>query len=135
MTSELKEQARFVQWARSQGLKISAIAQSTYTESWKAINDNVMAGVVRGVPDLIIIIPSECRLDGKNKLVFIEMKKEKGGVVSKEQKEWIASLNLCSGVIAMVCRGCDNAIYMISPLIEKPWMTQDKMDNFINSLK
>ena len=51
-------------------------------------------GATAGVPDLFI--PS-LRL-------FIEMKRQKGGTVSKEQKEWLEYLN-SAGYRAVVCKG------------------------------
>lgn len=56
-------------------------------------------GVERGVPDLFI---PEWKL-------WIEMKKQKGGILSQEQKEWIEYLNKC-GYKAVVCKGCDAAL-------------------------
>lgn len=130
--SELKEQSGFVQWCREMGFKICATAQSTYTTSWRAINQNVAAGVVRGFPDLAIIIPSKYRSNKKPILIFIEMKRQRGGVISKEQHEWIVELNNCAGVHASVCRGKKEAInYVMGFLEEEP-----PIDNsFINSLK
>jgi len=115
---ELKEQAKVVRWCREKGLKICATAQSTFTTSWKTINNNKMSGVVRGLPDLIIIIPPELRNDNHGQLIFIEMKKVKGGVVSKEQKQWLADLDDCRGVISTVCHGAKEAKSFLSPLIE-----------------
>jgi len=118
--SELKHQAKFVQWAREQGIKVCATAQSTFTDSWKAINQNRMAGVVRGFPDLVLIIPSELRADNQGQILFIEMKKEKGGNISHEQKIWIADLHSCKGVVARVCNGHQAAIKFTKQIIQTP---------------
>lgn len=130
--SELKEQAKFVQWCREMGHMVCATAQSTYTDSWKALNQNKMAGVVRGFPDLAVIIDGKYREDYKSKLVFVEMKRTKGGVVSKEQKEWLLALSHCYGVSAMACKGFEEAKKYIEYFMEvKPLLD----DSFINSLK
>jgi len=83
----------------------SHIAQSTYTNSWKVKNRNKAMGVRSGVPDYIII---------KNKtLIFIEMKREKGGTVSPSQQEWINALNKCKKIKASVCNGVGEAINLL----------------------
>lgn len=56
-------------------------------------------GVSKGFPDLFLPVPS----NGYHGL-FIEMKRQKGGAVSKEQKAWIEYLN-SAGYQAVVCKG------------------------------
>ena len=132
MLSELKEQAKVVQWCREKGIRVSATAQSTFTNNWKAINQNVTAGVVKGVPDLIIVIPPKYRNNNKYKTIFIEMKREKGGVVSKYQKEWIHDLNNSTGVSASVCYGHNSAIEYLKNFIQKePPLDTTFIDNLI----
>lgn len=62
-----------------------------------------LEGVCPGVPDLMIPTPS-----GKHHGLFVEMKRTKGGSVSKEQKDWIAYLQT-QGYQAIVCRGFEEA--------------------------
>lgn len=130
--SELKEQARFVIWCRENGHKVCATAQSTYTDSWKALNQNTMAGVVRGFPDLVVIVNSKYRLDRVPKLLFVEMKRTKGGVVSMEQREWLDALNDCYGASAMVCKGVEEAKNFVQFFME---VEPPLDDSFIKSLK
>tara|TARA_R100001443_G_scaffold29396_1_gene42550 strand:- start:3228 stop:3572 length:345 start_codon:yes stop_codon:yes gene_type:complete len=85
----------------------SHIAQSTWTPSFKQKSRNKAMGVRQGVPDYLVLI--------NGKTLFIEMKREKGGVVSKYQKDWIEKLN-ASGVKAVVCRGFDQAKEVIDAL-------------------
>ena len=49
--------------------------------------------------------------------LLIEMKKRKGGVVSKEQKEWITRLKQ-RGYKAEVARGCHEAIKVLKEYLE-----------------
>lgn len=56
-------------------------------------------GVRKGFPDLVLLTPRH----GYHGLI-IEMKREKGGTVSKEQQDWIDWLNI-QGYRAVVCRG------------------------------
>ena len=56
-------------------------------------------GVSKGFPDLFLPVPNS-----KSHGLFIEMKRQKGGAVSKEQKEWLEYLNTV-GYQACVCKG------------------------------
>jgi hypothetical protein len=98
---EWEEQAKCVQFLeqlKSEGYDVlyTATAQSTFTRSWKQKAKNKAVGTKKGLPDLIIVI--------EKKLVFCELKREKGGVISAEQKEWIVAIKQ-SGNLAIVCRG------------------------------
>ena len=57
-------------------------------------------GVTSGVPDYLIVTPKE--------VLFIEMKRISGGVVSSNQKEWLVALR-GAGVNCSVCKGFDEA--------------------------
>ena len=56
-------------------------------------------GVKPGVPDLFLPVAR-----GPHHGLFIEMKRQKGGRVSEEQKAWIAAL-AAQGYLAQVCHG------------------------------
>ena len=56
-------------------------------------------GTSKGFPDLFLPVPSS-----KSHGLFIEMKRQKGGTVSKEQKAWLEYLNSV-GYQATVCKG------------------------------
>ena len=56
-------------------------------------------GVSKGFPDLFLPVPNY-----QHHGLFIEMKRQKGGTVSKEQKEWLEYLNTV-GYQATVCKG------------------------------
>lgn len=60
-------------------------------------------GVRRGVPDLFLAVPR-----GQFHGLFIEMKKEKGGVVSQAQKQMMEVLTTM-GYQCAVCRGWNDA--------------------------
>lgn len=62
-------------------------------------------GHYSGIPDLVVLL-------GNGKICFVELKRQKGGVVSEEQKKWIDYLNN-NGYPAKVCKGCDEAIEFI----------------------
>jgi len=109
---EDKEQEAVVQYLEAKKLKFTAIPNSTYTKSFKQKMKNKRIGLRAGLPDLLIII--------KNKLVFIEMKRQKGSTTSYEQKEWIKALNNISPSIeAHICYGASEAIDLIKLIFKK----------------
>lgn len=78
----------------------SHIPQETYTKSWAIKNKNKAQGVRPGVPDYVIVT--------RDKVLWIELKRTKGGTVSEAQKTWIAALDSKQSR-AMVCKGFDEA--------------------------
>ena len=65
-------------------------------------------GVKAGVPDIFLPVPK----DGKHGL-YIELKRSRGGTVSKEQEAWIRALSAQEYVCA-VCHGHREAIKVIT---------------------
>lgn len=100
MNSEHLEQAYFVSWFRKNYMpkhRIFAIPNGGYRSKSAAMALKV-EGVSPGVPDLFI--PSL--------KIFIEMKREKGGTVSLEQKDWIAYLESV-GYTCIIAYGFEDA--------------------------
>lgn len=64
-------------------------------------------GVSPGVPDLFIIVNA--------RLIAIEMKRQKGGVVSTFQRKWITQLNNAL-VPTIVAKGAKEAIAFIESI-------------------
>jgi hypothetical protein len=98
--TEHEEQRAFVQWFRQThpGVRIFAIPNGGARNIATAARLK-SEGVCAGVPDLFI---PAWRL-------WVEMKRTKGGSLSKEQKDWIAYLQ-SAGMWAIVGIGCDDAI-------------------------
>lgn len=65
------------------------------------------AGVKKGFPDLILPVARK----GYHGL-FIEMKRQKGGRLSQEQKYWLDAL-FQQGYLAVRCDGADEAIAIL----------------------
>lgn len=78
----------------------SHLPHETYTSSWSVKRKNKAEGVKRGVPDYIII--TKCHV------LFIELKRRKGGVFSLEQQEWIGRLQ-GQKIEATMCKGFEEA--------------------------
>ncbi len=99
MKSEHLEQVEFVAWFRKTypGIRIFAIPNggARSVSQGMALKSE---GVVKGVLD--IFIPEW--------LLWVEMKKSKGGVLSPEQKDWIQYLESI-GHRCIVGRGFDDA--------------------------
>jgi hypothetical protein len=98
--TEHEEQRNFVRWFRQNypAVRIFAIANGGLRSASVAMKLKV-EGVSPGVPDLFI--PAM--------LTWIEMKRKTGGVLSKEQQDWIQYLRGCKHRV-IVAKGCDDAI-------------------------
>jgi hypothetical protein len=81
----------------------------------------VQLGLRKGLCDLLIVYlpppPSGHVTRPKPRLLFLEMKREKGGTVSPEQRDWINTLNKCETITAKVAKGFDEAKRIIDELI------------------
>ena len=79
--------------------------------NWAAYSNSLKRlGLSKGLPDLIVLARNK---SNTHEVLFIEMKRIKGGRVSPEQKEWIERLdnnNYCVGV----AYGCDSAIKILN---------------------
>jgi hypothetical protein len=108
--TEYEEQKLLVEYLEANNIKFSKIAQETFTRSFGQKMKNKMSGLRRGLPDLLIVLPAEKTYSHNNILVFIEMKRKKGGHTSPEQQEWIELLNRINGkVFAFVAKGYEEA--------------------------
>ena len=109
MRTEHEEQRDFVQWFRQQHSKVKIFAIPNGGARSSSQGAKLKAeGVSRGVPDLCI---PEWHL-------WVEMKREKGGVVSSEQQEWIDYLSAI-GYVCAVCNGFEDAKKMVTEFIER----------------
>lgn len=115
--SEDVEQIHFVQWLDEEGIPYWHTNNEMWTKSWKQKTRAKAMGVKSGIPDLFLAF------DGK--LVGIEMKRTKGGVVSDNQKYWGTILE-GSGVPCFVCRGCDHAIATVEQLLSEGYKKMPK---------
>lgn len=112
---EHEEQTRFVAWLEDRGIRQTAIPNSTYTTSYKQKAHNRATGLRAGFPDLVVIAPHQSA-DSHGYLLAIEMKRQRGGTVSRDQRAWIAAINgiECPQVESAVAHGADEAIEYVS---------------------
>lgn len=107
--SEHQEQLVFVRYCKIKKISVFAIPNGTYLNGTalqraKQMNRLKAEGLEKGVPDLFIPIASS----GKHGL-FVEMKRQKGGTASLDQKKWIELLNEAN-YRAVICKGANEAI-------------------------
>ena len=114
--TEDMEQCVFVDWLRLNHIAHFRVPNETYTKSFKQKAKNKALGVVPGVPDLFIALPSVG-------LLAIEMKRTKLSVTSQAQKDWQVLLNQCPGTQAFICKGADEAIKIVESFIVIPART------------
>ena len=102
--SEHSEQVALVRYLTMRRIPFAAIPNGGKRDKVTACQLKA-EGVALGFPDLIIF------LDGLT--LALELKVRTGGVVSPEQKEWLAFFSARPGWAAMVCRGAQEAIKFI----------------------
>lgn len=106
MRSEHDEQKALIKWFDLQykalAGRLAAVPNASKCPVWVGAKMNA-EGRRKGFPDLLLLTPRAQYLG-----LIIEMKKAGGGVVSKEQKNWLEWLNH-QGFMAVVCNGFDEA--------------------------
>ena len=121
--SEHVEQREFVSWFRQTYPDTLIFAIPNGGARGMAQAARLKAeGVVRGIPDLFIPAWS----------LWIEMKKSKGGITSKEQREMLLYLRRV-GYDAIVCAGADEAKRVISSHATRLGVISDGKDNVSDS--
>jgi hypothetical protein len=115
LPSEHQEQAAVVEWLRAHGIDFFSVPNGASLAGDSRGRARQMAklkaeGLTPGVPDLIITTP-RWRSDGAHVVVTaIEMKRRRGGKVSKEQRAWIDKHEKLLGWCVVVCHGAEDAI-------------------------
>ena len=116
--SESQEQQWVMEWAGMQRgtypelqllFHIPNEAKRSYAVAAKLKSE----GMKSGVPDLMLPVPR-----GKYHGLFIEMKRQKEGRVSDNQKGWIEALQQ-QGYRCEVCKGAEPAVAVIKKYLDK----------------
>lgn len=105
---ERSEQVAVVNWARREGLFIYAVPNGGRRNAKEAMGLK-REGVLAGIPDLQVVLP-----DGR--VLWVEMKKRKGGTVSKVQKDIHTKLEEL-GHSVCVAKGAKEAVEYIKRFI------------------
>ena len=111
--SESAEQQHLFQWARMMSGRWPELGlMYKITNEGRRSRANgarmVAEGMKKGVPDICLPVPR-----GGHHGLYIELKRERNSRVTQEQMEWIEAL-VEQGYVAAVCRGCDEAIELIT---------------------
>lgn len=115
----LIEQNLLAKYKKLDKVLFSAIANGHYQPSPKQRAKLKAEGMNSGVPDMILIIPSNRSKLGKPIMLWIEMKRLTQGSVSEAQQEWIDGINSIEGNLeAFVCRGGQKAIETYSEFVK-----------------
>lgn len=113
----------FHQWLEIQGMPHTHIPNeiggSTSAIKARAVKMKKM-GTSKGFPDLLVFIPITGvtgEIDSYQ-MCAIEMKRRKGGTVSKDQKRWLEILQ-ASGAMTAVCHGADEAVAFVDAIMKE----------------
>lgn len=112
--NELKVQIAVVNWLKWSYPNVLYCASAGGMHTSLSVAKKMKAsGYVKGFPDLGIFHPTK-----KYHGLFIELKANKKGYATTEQKEWIKNLNTI-GYFAVVCKGFDATIEQITNYLEE----------------
>lgn len=117
---EEDEQIAFVQWCRLHRILVhhsgNELGGSTPALKRRGVKMKRL-GTSKGFPDLLVFIPIYGATGEVDcyQMCVIEMKRKKGGRVTKEQKEWLDVLAMC-GIPCRVCKGAGEAIEFIETI-------------------
>ncbi len=115
--TEYEECVAFVEWLNINGIPHSHCANESQSGGKNAMIRGAKLkriGQSRGVFDYDIYVPIH-GITGEvdcYELIKIEMKRKKGGSVSREQKEWQKIYEM-AGIPCKICRGADEAIEFV----------------------
>lgn len=118
--SEDREQEALFQWAAFQSaglpeLRLLFAIPNGGKRHIKTAMTLKRTGVKPGVPDIMLPVAR-----GRCHGMFIELKRQRGGVMSVDQKKWQRDLQE-QGYMAVVCKGWEEAsIAIVAYLLAKP---------------
>ena len=124
LPKEGEEQAALMSWAQMQSWRWPELSLLFHIPNGGARSKSEAArfkaeGVKAGVPDLFLPVPR-----GEWHGLFIELKRQAGGRLSDEQKEWIPALQ-AQGYRVEVCKGWEAAAELLKnylgPGKANPW--------------
>ena len=116
---EAEEQIQFVEYCKIRGIRAVSTQNgfkmpkagfnfAAYSKKLKKM------GLSKGFPDLIVL--KKCK-SNKHHCLFIEMKRQKGGRLSKEQKGWVNWLDE-NGYAVGIAKGYEAAVKILNKYLE-----------------
>lgn len=126
------EEELFNHWCEEQGFTHFHVPQETYTNSWKQKAHNKALGVLEGVSDHFVVIPTPLHPNGS--LVVIEFKRKFGNTPSDAQIDFLTKLYAVDNIGPVCCYGCDEAIEVVEGLMKGDFGPFDKCWERTNKL-
>lgn len=118
LPTEAQEALTFVAWLRVHGLRLHHSPNETgrSPEARRRAVRVKREGTSAGFPDYVVLIPPTRSVNGRGFCLFIEMKRQKRGVVSENQQAWLDALNGLDehAVAGYIARGAQEAIDLVS---------------------
>ena len=116
---EKEEQQNFVSYCEMNNITVvstqNGFKMPKTAFNWAAYSNSLKRmGLRKGFPDLIVLARNKTKT---HEVLFIEMKRQQGGRVSDEQKEWIERLDN-EGYCVGVAKGCESAIKILTQYLE-----------------
>lgn len=113
------EQINFVDFCKSRNITVistqNGFKMPKNAFNWAAYSNSLKRmGLATGFPDLIVLTRNKSQT---HEVLFIEMKRVKGGRVSPEQKEWITRLDN-DGYCVGVAKGFESAVQILDKYLE-----------------
>lgn len=116
---ESKEQIRFVSWLKKRKVRIFTCTLQDAPLGHKYRNQYKAMGLNGGLADMVICLEEYMTKDEKPHLVFVEMKRIKGGVESVKQKIWRRFINSVNGdVDSVIMKGRNQAVSYIDSMLK-----------------
>ena len=113
--SEHQEQVLLCKYLDWKKLPYCAVPNGIFLKDrnslFQIMNKMKAEGLKKGFPDMVVFLPE--------KILFIEMKKKKGGTVSPEQQTWYKIINSYDYAASYICNGFEVAKSVIEKELEK----------------
>ena len=116
---EKDEQIAFIDFCKAKGIDVvstqNGFKMPKGNFNWAAYSNSLKRmGMSKGFPDLIVLARNKSQT---HEVLFIEMKRQKGGVLHDEQKEWITKLDE-GGYCVGVAKGCQSAVKILEKYLD-----------------
>lgn len=121
--SETEEEITFSSWCEQKGYTHWHVPQETFTKSWKQKKKNEEMGVLSGVSDHWVKLPTPLHPEGS--LIVIELKRQFGNTPTDEQIKFMLEMEKIDNVTAVCCYGGDEAIKLCEELRVGEYATFD----------
>lgn len=110
---EYEEEVSFCEYCDRRGFTHWHVPQETYTDSWKQKAKNKAQGVLEGVSDHWVILPTE---KWGVILLVIEFKRQFGNTPTPAQIDFIHKIDQVDNVLPFCAYGCQEAVDVIEEL-------------------